>query len=646
LSAITFFINWDGKPVDRSVLTAANECVRHRCPDGAWVWADGAVGMSQADLATLPEDEPGIPVISGHLRIAASCRIDNRDEILRALPRDCRPRSNTDTAVILAAYEAWGEGCVDRLIGDFAFVVWDSKNRRIFAARDLSGVRQLFYYRDRKRLIIASDRTQILQDPTVPFEVDEEQIVEYLTPIYQWTSGWDQGLFRGFSVLQAGSVLRAEQCEVTVRRFWEWGDSEPDYRPEQQVIEEYLHTLEDAVRCRLRSRNGKVAMELSGGLDSPAIACLAARLNYGSEFELHTLSMVFDAIPEVDERRRIHQILEDYSLISHFFVGDKLFTPPCFNASWLPRTVMGPYEIMSSTAVFQMDGIAIQAGCQIVLGGDMGDSLNDGCPDVYFDLLRRGKLREVFRRIQIDLKRSKKRTIRELILHGLLPMAPLSILQAGLIARERRRRSMFELPAYLKGPIRDQIHSADLKIRLRRVAEAQVRCPSVRWTLYDLRPMTPCTMPSTQPLERRYPYSDRRLVEMVLSMPQELKWEHERSTYRTSRRLHHRKAMAGILPNDYDLDAANVGVNFSSAVKYGMRSEAMNNWLRYNSEIQIISRGYVEPVPFFDEIAQATMSMSIHYIEAVLCLEGFLRLVGPGGSIRRLIPPRGNPSYN
>lgn len=62
MSAIATIINWDGKPVERRILNAANACVRHRCPDGDWVWAEGSVGMAQADLATLPEDEPGISI--------------------------------------------------------------------------------------------------------------------------------------------------------------------------------------------------------------------------------------------------------------------------------------------------------------------------------------------------------------------------------------------------------------------------------------------------------------------------------------------------------------------------------------------------------------------------------------------------------
>ena len=222
MSAIFTSIHWNGKPIDRTVLESANACVRHRCPDGAWVWADGTVGMAQADLATLPEDEPGIPVVSGPLKIAASCRIDNRDELLRALGTEHAPVNGTDTALVLAAYEAWGEACVDRLIGDFAFVIWNARSRTVFAARDLSGVRPLFYYSDHERLTLASDRTQIFQDPDVPCEMDEEQFIGQLTSTFLSHSGWDQGYFRNLHVMPAGSIMTASNGHIDIRSFWNW----------------------------------------------------------------------------------------------------------------------------------------------------------------------------------------------------------------------------------------------------------------------------------------------------------------------------------------------------------------------------------------------------------------------------------------
>lgn len=631
MSAIAAVVHWNGRPVDRSILEAANACVRHRCPDGSWVWAEGAVGMAQADLATLPEDEPGVPIISGPLRIAASCRIDNRDELLGALPRDCIPKSNTDGAIILAAYQAWRGECVDRLIGDFAFVIWDGNKRSFFAARDICGARQLFYYRDRERFFIASDRTQILQDPTVPFEVDEEQLIEYLTPAFQFTSGWDQGLLRGFRALPAGSVLYAEQGQVIIRRYWEWHDHPPDRRPEQQVLEEYLHTLEEAVRCRLRCRTHHIAIELSGGLDSSAVVALAST---SSDFlDLHTLSLIFDEVREVDDRRRIQSVLNRYPLSSHFVIADDLYGIQCFSPEWTPRTVMVPHEIMLVPAMLRMYDVAEQANCRVVLTGLMGDAVNGGYSGVYYDLLRRWRFGEILRRLRIDWNRSRSHALAGFLLNGLIPLAPWPLLRAGLGLRESMKGTNDELPDYFPDDLRRRICEADHAIRMRWVLEVQARCPVARYTLEDLvAPMVAFTMPLPQPLERRHPYTDRRLIELVLSMPQELKWEHEQRSHLRAFRLHHRKAMVGILPDE--VRVGNDGVDFRPVIRRNFSPAVMSKWLLSSPVVHIFERSYVRPESFLDAIARSSEPEG--YLIPMLVVEAWLRAMAPRGLMHRL----------
>lgn len=85
MNGIAACVRWDGEPVSSDVLEAANWVVSHLCPDGAWVWTDRHVGLAKAALATLPEDVPGTPVVGRNARIAASCRIDNRDDLIRPL---------------------------------------------------------------------------------------------------------------------------------------------------------------------------------------------------------------------------------------------------------------------------------------------------------------------------------------------------------------------------------------------------------------------------------------------------------------------------------------------------------------------------------------------------------------------------------
>lgn len=637
MSAITTIIHWDGTPVDRYLLESANACVAHRCPDGAWVWTSGPVGMAEAALATLPEDKPGIPVFSDSMRIAASCRIDNREDLIKALPPPHRPVNGADTALVLAAYMAWGEACVNRLIGDFAFIIWDMVKRRLFAARDFSGARPLYYYANGPTLILASDRTQIFQDRTLPFEVDDEQVMEYLTPAHQMAAGWDQGMFKCLQALPAGSILRAESSNLRVRPYWTWKEKAVVNQPPAQVLEDYLERLQEAVRCRLRSR-GPVGMELSGGLDSSAIACLAAQHSGKIKTELHTFSCVFDKAVEADERPRIQAVLDRYpQLIPHYQISDHLFAPQCLSSDWNPQRIMGPFEIWMPPAAHRLYAMAEQVGCRVILNGRYGNELNNGDYVIFYDLLRRGRLPEVLRRLNRDRRIYGKHAFRTFLIEGLLPLlAPMSLLKKALIGRERRRTPAWQVPDFIPALFRRQILDKDEAIRIKRIEDTSVRCPYIRNALNGMfPPKLGVTLQFQQPVETRYPFIDRRLVEMVLAMPQDMKCEHEQPVPRLAVRLHHRQALAGILPDEVRL--GNQGVVFTSAVKQSYQPATARTWLLSQPAIHIFERGYATPDSFMAELDK--FEHPTGYLAAMICLEGWFRALEEDGSMFRLIRP-------
>ena len=635
MSAIAGVVHWDNRPVEPAVLAAMTRCMEYRCPDGGWHWLHGAVGLAQAEFATLPEDTPGILSTFGPLRIAADCRIDNRVELLTSLSSHKLPYDCPDALLVLAAYAKWGTACVQQIIGDFAFVIWDEATQTLFAARDSSGARQLFYYADARRLLIASDRTQILQDPTVPFEIDEQHVLEYLTPTYQWFNGWDQGLFHGFCALPAGHTLRAQDGHVRVQRFWLGHGLDTSWN-EQQWLEAYLQTLDEAVRCRLRSRSHQIGVELSGGLDSPAVASLAARA-LPVQDELHTLSLVFDAVPEVDERARIVPVLDGYGLRSHMLAADHLFVPQCVPTEWCSQSIVGPQDLKLPVAVTRLSSLAVQNGCQVLLTGDQGDALNSGSALVFFDLFRRGRWREAVRRFATDWRCSWSTALLRVGLYGLAPFAPSLMLQAGLGLWERGKQTFHALPTYLSPATRERIVEVDGALRLWRTHSTPGRCPVTRGTLATLMPpMALLTTAIPQPVERRHPYTDRRLIELVLGMPAEFKWERGQPSFLAACRFHHRRALTGILPDAVRLN--NVGVDFTPAIKHSLSPQTLRCWFGQRPSLHIVERGYIEAKSFWEYLEHGAEPQG--YLATLLCLEGWLRALAPGGTMRHLVPTR------
>ncbi|RMH52632.1 MAG: asparagine synthetase B, partial [Bacteroidetes bacterium] len=135
----------DGRPVETATLDRMAAAMPYRGPDGITVEADGAIGLGQLRLHTTPEAIGApLPRWSADRRCAlvADARLDNRTDLIDVL---ALPSDAPDSHLLLAAYERWGPACVDHLMGDFAFVVWDARARRLVAGRDHFGMRPLYY---------------------------------------------------------------------------------------------------------------------------------------------------------------------------------------------------------------------------------------------------------------------------------------------------------------------------------------------------------------------------------------------------------------------------------------------------------------------------------------------------------------------
>lgn len=241
-------------------------------------WADGAVALGRRLMRVLPEDAfDRQPLFGGEGRyvLVADVRLDNRDELIRTLQiPEPQARTLCDAAILLAAIERWDESCLERLVGDYAFAVWDSARRRLLLARDPLGMRPLHYHRSNKFFAFASMPKGLHALPEIPYAPDEESIAEFLVMIPETGS---KAFFLGIERVEPGHVVSVTANGVAGRRHWQPSKRRLELRRPEDYCEALRDLLDRAVACRLRG-TGDVGAFLSGGLDSGAVVATAARL--------------------------------------------------------------------------------------------------------------------------------------------------------------------------------------------------------------------------------------------------------------------------------------------------------------------------------------------------------------------------------
>lgn len=261
----------------RRRLCAMNEAQRHRGPDGEGVWleAKGRVGLGHRRLKILDLSEAGAqPMASrdGRLVVSYNGEIYNYRE-LRAELGESDFRSQTDTEVLLAAWAKWGEGALERLVGMFAFVLWDGQAGRLYAARDRFGVKPLCWGRLQGGAVALASEARAIHAAGLEQRADEAAWAAALA--YGYSDGWERTFWEGVRQVPAGFLLEWDGGKVSLRRWYDFAAraAEEDGRPEEDVQEEYEALLVESVRLRFRS-DVDVGVNLSGGVDSSALAGL------------------------------------------------------------------------------------------------------------------------------------------------------------------------------------------------------------------------------------------------------------------------------------------------------------------------------------------------------------------------------------
>lgn len=271
----------DGEPVAARTIDRMSEQIAHRGPDGHGSWVEGPVGLAHRRLAIIDLTETGRQPMGNEdasILVTYSGEIYNFRGLraqLEALGH--RFHSQSDTEVIVHAYEEWAEGSVERFNGHFAFALWDSVKRKLFLARDRFGTRPLYYFADGRRFIFASEVKAILAHPNVPRGVDLAALNEYFT--FQNVLS-DLTLFKGVRLLPPGcwmSVDSVSSRAPLTHRYWDYRfDPNPPEMKMDEAAEELHRLFTQAVTRQLMSEV-PLGCYLSGGMDSGSITAIARR---------------------------------------------------------------------------------------------------------------------------------------------------------------------------------------------------------------------------------------------------------------------------------------------------------------------------------------------------------------------------------
>lgn len=372
MSAIAGILYLDRQPVERNHLIKMSDVLAHRGVDGANVWCKDNIGLVHRMLWTTPESLlETLPLEKDNLTITADARIDNREELITALELYHLPAEKiTDSDLILAAYQKWGKQCPQKLLGDFAFAIWDGQQQQLFCARDHFGIKPFYYYADEQVFIFATEIKALLTQPQVPRCLNQQKVAEFLYSIMEdKTSTSYKNIYR---LPPAHTLTLHNEPQPSIKAYWSLNCTpELQLDSDQKYADAFREIFTEAVRCRLRSAF-PVGSHLSGGLDSSSVTCVARTLTQASSSNLHTFSNIFDQVPECDEREYIKVVLKQQGLISHYIPADK-FGPL---SQWQEffqyedEAFIGPSHYLP----WGLNRATKEAGVRVVLDGFDGDT--------------------------------------------------------------------------------------------------------------------------------------------------------------------------------------------------------------------------------------------------------------------------------
>jgi asparagine synthase (glutamine-hydrolysing) len=397
MSGICGLFHPDQRPVASADVATMTAMLEQRGPDGSSRWCDGAVGLGHTMLATTPgvlrESQPFRHPESSCV-IVADVRLDYRDEVIGALGLEDRAAPG-DAELILNAYLAWGEACLDRLLGDFAFAIWDPRNRTLFCARDRYGARPFYYhFAAEQQFVFASEPRAILALPQVPYALNEGRIADFIVEQLEWIdyeSTFHQDVFR----LPPAHKMTVSSSGIAISEYWNPAPGPAlNCKTDSEYVEGFLEVFSNSVEERLQVPGSQVGSMLSGGMDSGSVTAITHVLLSGErELRLSAYSLARRRGVKCTESNRIYATLDFLGLSGTQIIADDIDS--IADKLWTDFAEPFDGQFLFLRAIYET---ARRDGIEVVLDGAAGDLVfNEGA--YIIRLLRRGRFRRAWREI-------------------------------------------------------------------------------------------------------------------------------------------------------------------------------------------------------------------------------------------------------
>ena len=399
MSGIFGIIRPPSVPVADAELAQMADTLKHRGPDGIRCSAVENAGLGHCMLHSTPESLheilPFCDEASG-LAITADARIDNREQLLADIP--VRPTSGEvvcDSQLILRAYMKWGESCVDHLLGDFAFAIWDERVQSLFVARDHMGCKPFYYHCHAGVFVFASSAMAVARIQAVKATINEGRVADYLVQELEGinkTCSW----YNEISRMPPAHSGHYSNNHFRVRQYWTLQSADISHlKTDEDYQEAFTEIYTEAVRTRLRCHTEPASM-LSGGLDSSTIVALARDVLVAEgRPPLRTYSGISEEGESCPETQSVEAVVAQGDLISTYLRPSD--TDKYTNALTSAMEVMEDPFDGSWTLLAPMFHLAAIDGGRVLLSGVDGECAV-GAPTNYITrLLRSGLWRNAWR---------------------------------------------------------------------------------------------------------------------------------------------------------------------------------------------------------------------------------------------------------